>query len=189
MQLLTMGRSLGRISDQPSRYKMAQQSLLPRFGDANGPDGRVGEPWQTLAHTSGRAMELKGLLTGKTNENAEKTTKAMNKIETKPAPRNAAPTQSKQAFPIGRWSIFRNPFAKAPKPKVVAEPKQVELVLDSVQPVRNDLSDSDLELVPASKPTQGSVTQEQTPLPDKPTESPGHGWSRLKTQLFGVEKV
>ena len=34
LRLLTVGRSLGAVRDQPSRYKMTQQSLLPKFGTA-----------------------------------------------------------------------------------------------------------------------------------------------------------
>jgi hypothetical protein len=51
------------------------------------------------------------------------------------------------AFPLGRWTIFQKPFFKEPKPEVTAAPVQGELSLDSVTPVRNDLSDSDLEVV------------------------------------------
>src|ERR1041385_5482465 len=34
MQLLSVGRSLCGINDEPSRYKMTQANLLPRFGSA-----------------------------------------------------------------------------------------------------------------------------------------------------------
>jgi hypothetical protein len=54
------------------------------------------------------------------------------------------------AYPLGRWTLKSNPFKSASKPggpPVV----QGELSLDKVKVVRNDLSDSDLELVAASK--------------------------------------
>lgn len=54
------------------------------------------------------------------------------------------------AYPLGRWTLFKNPFVKrsSPPPAPVA-PVQAEMMLDLVRPIRNDLSDSDLELVPA----------------------------------------
>lgn len=57
-----------------------------------------------------------------------------------------------QAFPRGRWTFFRNPFSCAPKPKMAEGPVQGELSLDSVRPVRNDLSDSDFEITRRTRP-------------------------------------
>ena len=51
--------------------------------------------------------------------------------------------------PLGRWTSMRNPFAAKPAPKTEATMVQTEMRLDAVKPVRNDLSDADLELVPA----------------------------------------
>ena len=52
----------------------------------------------------------------------------------------------KVAFPGGRWALKSSPFKStkpAPRP-----PVQGELSLEKVKPVRNDLNDCDLELVP-----------------------------------------
>jgi hypothetical protein len=83
----------------------------------------------------------------------------------------------KPAFPKGRWTLKANPF-RANRPVVVRVPQSVqgELSLDNVKPVRNDLTDSDLELVPlkpAPKPPEAAV-----PVPAKPAA--GSWWARLK---------
>ena len=72
-------------------------------------------------------------------------------------------------FPLGRWTSMRNPFAAKPTTKTEATMVQTEMRLDAVKPVRNDLSDADLELVPARQsainaPDAKSNTEPQ-PLP------------------------
>jgi hypothetical protein len=101
----------------------------------------------------------------------------------------AAQSGTTQVFPNGRWSIFRNPFAKTPRPKPSMEPRQSELLLDSVKPVRNDLTDSDLEVVTVSKPPAEPAAQENASHSGEPPEASGLAWGRIKTQLFGAEKV
>ncbi len=59
-------------------------------------------------------------------------------------------TSGMNAYPLGRWTLKANPFKSSIRP---ARPPGVqgELSLEKVKVVRNDLSDSDLELVAASK--------------------------------------
>ena len=94
-----------------------------------------------------------------------------------------------QAFPRGRWTLGAKPAPRA-RPAAV----QGELSLDRVKPVRNDLSDTDLELVPAKPvvkvrepqnvfaapmPTPAPAAAAATPVPPK------ESWfSRLTTRLF-----
>ena len=112
-----------------------------------------------------------------------------------PAVNTAATAVSKQAFPQGRWTIFRNPFGGVmTKPKVVQAPVQGELSLDAVKPVRNDLSDSDLEVIRVSRPAPVepvAVTSVLTPpaASAEPPEPVGPVWDRLKTQFFGAGKT
>jgi hypothetical protein len=58
--------------------------------------------------------------------------------------------------------------------------------------VRNDLSDSDLEVVRAiqTTPAGGSATVPSAePVALTPPELDGLVWNHLKTQLFGAEKA
>jgi hypothetical protein len=71
---------------------------------------------------------------------------------------------------------------------------QAELRLDSVKVVRNDLSDSDLEIVAAKTP-KGSATK-PSPGPAEGASAPAAGqcettdsaWGRVGARLFGADK-
>lgn len=184
MQLLALGRSLGRINERQNRYKLARQSLLPKFwiaGDGESPETPTSE-------ISGKKAVT---LDPRRHENANAKTMIMKSSTVRPDLTAAAAAQSgtTQVFPHGRWSIFRNPFAKTPRPKPSIEPRQSELLLDSVKPVRNDLTDSDLEVVAANKPPIEPAAQEIASRPGEPPEASALAWGPIRTQLFGAEKV
>jgi hypothetical protein len=101
----------------------------------------------------------------------------------------ASKSWTTHAFPHGRWTLFKNPFIKTPKPAPPLEPRQSELLLDSVKPVRNDLTDSDLEVVATSKPPVEQPTEEAASPTGEPSEASGLVWDRIKTQFFGAGKV
>jgi len=222
MQLLAVGRSLGRVNDQPSRYRlMTQQSLLPKFGPSK---NSVGEP-PVSERTASAAQDAPPRPTVSTlRREGIRTTQAnpmkdSNNMKTAAAnhsaPAAAVSPLPQQTFPHGRWTLFKNPFSGAPKPKAKTSgtPLQGELLLDAVKPVRNDLSDSDLEVVPASKPGSGVASPVAAPLsqglsgtsgsagpagPAGPGGGEGVGvangadgliWDRLKMQFFGAGKT
>jgi hypothetical protein len=131
------------------------------------------------------------------------------------------PVAKKSGFGLG-WLAKANPFAgssdapvqtAAPiaAPKSVAvqpqmpmqpvaqpvaaktdRPEQGELSLDKVKVVRNDLSDADLEVVPAT--TKKPKAPPGSTIPDKryvrPTDQPDHlgkkAWGLLGNRLFGA---
>ncbi len=208
MQLLTVGRSLDRISDEPSRYKMTQQTLLPKFGSVNATEVRARGLSETKNPVIAPAAAGKAKAASATARNDRiKMNAVQQEMERKAAPVSAAP---KPAFPRGRWTLFRNPFAKAPKPEAVTRaPVQSELLLDAVKPVRNDLSDSDLELVeaarrsaevkaqapvaapnPAPAPVPVAVPQVAVDAPEaEPVAADGVVWNRIKNQFFGAGKA
>lgn len=93
-------------------------------------------------------------------------------------------SRARPAFPKGRWTLPENPFRSSYTPKTKrARGVQAELSLDNVKPVRNDLSDSDLELVPLEP---AAPTQEKLPIADGGEAfRMASVWVRLKTRLFG----
>lgn len=182
MQLLTVGRSLGRIHDQPSRYKMTQQCLLPKFGSASAPEDEACETSETTNQVFAKTDVQK---CPPNNASAAIERKSMNAAQSaKPVTAAASEPASRPAFPRGRWSLFKNPFTKAAKPVPAKAPEQSELRLDAVKPVRNDLADADLELVQAARrvPAHGAQGTEQSP-------ADGAAWNRIKTQFFGTGKA
>ncbi len=191
MQLLTVGRSLGRILDEPSPYKMTQQSLLPKFGSVSASeDPACGSgPSVNTAFAKTEFEKKKPAIVSATNDRKHmKAFQPSSQVTTAPEAASA-----RQAFPRGRWTLFKNPFSKAPKPAASAAPVQSEMSLDAVKPVCNDLSDSDLELVQAARRSAGQsaslpVEAGEAAVP-KPAAPDGVVWDRIKNQFFGAGKA
>ena len=200
MQLLTVGRSLRSVKGGRSPFRPAEQGMLPKFAASRAPEAKPAEnansqprparspfvpPPQKVAKLA-RGRLLKKILS------PFKRNKTMNAVEVEPQSVSAsAPTKPEQAFPFGRWTLFSNPFNRSSKtrPKTDAGPVQTELSLDAVKPVRNDLSDSDLEVVPMK------AAAPAVPLPATTTATSAHEaeasgvvWHQLKNHLFGAEK-
>lgn len=162
MKLLGTSHAFGRILDRPSRYRLIQQSLLPKFGGEKGPESAVGVKPNGLPPTSSaqnagttRAASAAVKVGWLSRVFRRRTNKTMNTVEADPSMASAsAPPKPEHAFPFGRWTLFGNPNnrvpAAAPKSRPAAGPVQGELLLDAVKPVRNDLNDSDLEVVPSA---------------------------------------
>src|SRR5262245_47800624 len=101
MQLLSVGRSLCGFSDEPSRYKMTQGNLLPKFGST-----------KELGKTDANQRPVRS--SGKKIEGAPRPGLRQAELEmTRPmghatpdAPADpAAPRKTQvQAFPLGRWT-------------------------------------------------------------------------------------
>lgn len=202
MQLLTVGRSLGTVPKGPNRFRPAEQGLLPKFGSPKEPESRTTEtpapppPPMTApqpAREEVKAPAKPGVL--KMFLSPFQRRKAMNTVEAAP-PTDAAPAPAKAnpSFPLGRWTLFANPFNKTKTPPVEAGPVQGELLLDLVKPVRNDLRDSDLEVVAAPKPAPMPAASvfaptrsnlEATSRAAEEAEPIEPVWNRLKNQWFG----
>ena len=113
--------------------------------------------------------------------------------KTQPGPAKVAiyMEATKKLRPFGGWSLFKNPFNRAPGRKKESGPVQTELSLESVKPVRNDLSDTDFEpartpqlaVQPPEAPREPAAVQ---PLVSTGTSNHGSPWQRFKTRLFRV---
>jgi len=126
MNLLTAGRSLSEARERPHRYKV-RSGALPRFGKPGAPAA------------AGSAASLA------VSERSEKT------VGSQPMNSNTVIAQKLPGAPaLGEWTRKINLFKPA-RPTAARLAVQGELSLDRVKPVRNDLSDSDLELVAVTK--------------------------------------
>lgn len=217
MQFLAVGRSVDRIRDHPTRYKMMQQNFLPKFGPANSDDKqiktkRVAAARQPRAHRKavvpGRALlavrRATASIKSRFFKQVVETLKFRNpmqsiSLESTPAsfPADAAATQP---FPQGRWTVlsktsfFANPFVPKRKSNAERQPIQAELALDSIKPIRNDLREADFEENPASGDVMISTVS--TGADPKPSEeaapdakTPQPAWGQLAAQFFGAEKA
>jgi hypothetical protein len=154
MQLLTATRSLSEAKYQPHRYKLMRDGW-PTFGNA-------------VVERSGD--ELAGA-------SAERNAMKMDLVEAE-GNANAA---VKQAYPLGRWT--KNPFRSTVIPSQRAGAVQGELSLEKVKPVRNDLSDSDLELLPRTRVAENPFTAATPKAGEEIAQKLGL-FSRIKARLF-----
>jgi hypothetical protein len=126
MNLLTAGRSLSEARERPHRYKV-RSGALPKFGKPSAPAA-------ARSATSFAASER--------SENA---------VGSQPMNSNTVSVQKLPGMPVlGEWARKINLFKPA-RPTAARLAVQGELSLDRVKPVRNDLSDSDLELVKVTR--------------------------------------
>ena len=127
MDLLTAGRSLSEARERPHRYKL-RHGALPKFGK----------------------VEPVSLEKNSESPVARQCKQFEQMVEAQPMNSNTVAVEPRRDPTLERWAQKVNPFKSAPatppRPAV-----QGELSLDKVKPVRNDLSDSDLELVAITK--------------------------------------
>ena len=181
VQLLAVGRSLCSIRDQPSRYKMTQQNRLPKFGlptHAESIAAVAESRGVTLVRNAGAQARMPG------GPGKEEATMNAIEIQSKASPKTSVAVPA-QPYPSGRWTM-KNPFHRSPGGGKTSTPVQGEFSLDAIRPVRNDLSDSDLEIVPAGppvdpparRPAPGAARMDSFEDAAKPL------WSRLRARLL-----
>jgi len=170
MRLLAAGRSVMGIKKKPGPYRMNQEHLLPRFAPVPKAAGSAAEPQESL-ETVAPASDLTES-SGGSEPGASATPRP-----TQPEVRGGfLPRWAKRLAGLGRREKKE---AKAP---LGARLVQAELTLAAVKVVRNDLTDSDFELVPAARaqaavrPTQAKTTAASQPM--------GIIWNRLSARLL-----
>jgi len=161
---------------------MRQQHPLPKFGPPARPETKT--PDAVATHSRPVVEEQRAPFS---QPEPQAIKKNMNPLHTRPpAPSGAAmnTTSLSSAFPLGRWTrLRRNPFGSRPQRPAGTPPVQGELRLDLVRPVRNDLSDADLEVVEAPEPVSAARESEAGSSID---ESHRFLWSRLTARIFGA---
>jgi hypothetical protein len=195
MKLLAVGRSIGRFGNDHSPFKMTQQSLLPKFGSVKASEEPARGSGEKRNQAFAPAALPTELLIPPDAATGDKTMNAVRAVQSEQTTETAAPAKTKPAaerpaFPHGRWTLFRNPFSKSGKSKSAAAPVQTELLLDLVKPVRNDLSDSDLEVVRVqSKPAAEAVERvPAAPVAKEAVSQEPVAWDRIKNQFLGAGK-
>ena len=157
LRLLTTGKSLVGIRDSETRYRLTRQRFVPRFGPAE-------NPFCATAKT-GSAQPDKGTAAGEPSPlRREKPTNAScglvpavlvgsQRRQFAGMLRSRA-TALRQAWAGRLAALFFRSRGKAAAVGVLRTtrlPVQGELLLDRIKVVRNDLSDADLEVIPASR--------------------------------------
>ena|SRR5579859_6624895 len=197
LRLLAAGKSLVGLKESDSRYRLTNQRLLPQFGSKSNPFRTDGDAGQKLAITPALRAET-------LQPDAESPQTAVAPAQKGPPtqrPESKATLAIRQAsHQLADWagkytSRLAGPFqSRSAKPAMPAIPAlakpmvQGELSLERVKVVRNDLSDSDLDIV-RCRP-QPSLANRSVPVAEpKAAEMPDKPWSRVTGRLFGAGKT
>ena len=206
MRLLAAGSSIRGIKDRRSPYKMTQQHLLPKFGASKGvAEAKAAATSEPVAAPLSSAVTEVG---GATLENRSPSGGASDLDCSAPGTIGEAPTEPNPIYmsviegtaksDVGEgglwraWSAWRgfsrmrNPFATKSSPtKKGTEPVQGELLLESIKVVRNDLNETDLEVVPAANSQIAAERAAHQPVNDGARQA----WRRIAARLFGVRRT
>jgi len=212
-KLLTTGKSLVGLSQPSSRYQL-QKGALPKFESAKNPFAAKApaEPAEHEPQLSKLSPELAAAADAKKPQHLSTLGALIVDRETAvAASRNAhaaepakTPEQPKVAAPVDSWLKKINPMVwfgnrKPAEPKPAAPrfhkphaPTQGELSLDNVKVMRNDLSEADVEVVPAKSrapkvlampaPQAGAAAMALT-IPDLPPAT--RAWEFIGEHLMG----
>ena len=202
LRLLTTGKTLVGVEDVKTRYRVNRQGTLPRFGSAKNPFGATEKPEPVRADARGESEDA---LPSSRERLAENSSPLPARDSSAAAvPLKLAESLGSTAFGFalalrqgiaGFWSgVWRrlstllwrprgNPVRAGglhlPKPAL-----QGELSLDKIKVVRNDLSDTDLEIARIKPPATAPdlrVTETGEPR--------GTSWGRLAGRVFGAGKT
>ena len=233
MKLLSVSKSFAGGRNQPGRYKMVEQGLLPKFAPVGRPVSlapkRKSDGPAVKKEQNATPMGASNSPPGNLFQGADPVTDPVKAVA--PTPR-AAVCVNAIAAPTNWFRLGNNPFVNRPagRPKPLTpqgaskngvgtassphfvsstafygdEPSppllaralkrtllttaQAELSLDAVKPVRNDLSDSDLQIVPARPEIKPDALKWPGPRLLKPALT-GFAWSRLTARFFNSERV
>jgi hypothetical protein len=202
IKLLSVSRSFGGGTNESGRYRMAEQALLPKFAPVGRPISLApkGNPPPPSAVFRADRLEPKTAGPGinpcisapALDSTMKKTPAFTERVADAAALSQPATKICQNAVPAStHWfRLPNNPFVRQPTGGIAPpRPVQAELSLDAVRPVRNDLSDADLEVVAAMP----AATPADNQKPDRrrwfKPEVTGFAWSRLTARLFSSERV
>jgi hypothetical protein len=189
VKLLASGKSLIGVEETESRYRLAGQKWLPEFAAVKNPFASTVTP--KCNSPACHSPEGAGANTT-AQEVAKQSTHQQLAVKQATEACPAAKRFSGAKF-AGKLLAAFNPFSPRLGGKLrpaggarLAAPVQGELSLDNVKVVRNDLSDSDLPIVPLR-----SSAVDMPEVPATAATEDGSGkvgtFGRLTSRLFGAE--
>jgi hypothetical protein len=206
LRLLTAGKSLVGVRDTESPYRLTNQRLLPQFGPTRNPFSGSGnsEPAQTEARSPGAdgGNGASGEGCGIPNPCGTTATALQRGAQNRTASTNAGGHSFTEALRLraatllsgckaklaGLVGRMRVKAAKPAIPRFTKPPVQGELSLDKIKVVRNDLSDADLEVVPARTPTAPASSGPALRTGERAGVAEST-WGRVTAGFFGAGKT
>lgn len=191
LQLLTVGQSLRETKDTTGAYRLPEAKAVPRVDGSQPGESRPTKGEDPLAPSLFEpAVRLSPRRPGAMAMEADP---AKVEVETgsfpvpPPSPKPGAGAFDNASVQQRKWSLKQVLFVRRSQQTVDGRAVQTEWALEKVMVMRNDLSDSDLEIVAARKPAH---------LP-KPVQNPswlfwkrqrdvaGSAWVRWTNRVFG----
>lgn len=125
---------------------------------------------------------------------------AVQPVKAEPAPTKlpsaAKVVPARKPMPLAGWIKKVNPLSYLPtrelgvknaiRSKGVRTPVQAELSLEKVKVVRNDLSDTDLEIIPAKLAKPAELPNVSNPVIQPITKTEPTTWNRMTSRVLGA---
>jgi hypothetical protein len=203
LRLLTAGKSLVGLKDTGSRYNVPRRGLLPQFSAKKNPFRASTRPEfnqsTTLKNVSeGQSANRAAADSENPGEPALSGRAAVplreSSLPIAPAVSIPQKTADKRELPGSRgfrWIAslpwMRPKVEKPAIPRLTKSMVQGELSLDAVRVVRNDLSDTDLEIVPAKRTE--AIVEPKTACPTVPVAALRQNtWDQVAGRIVGAGK-
>ena len=168
LRLLATGKSWVGMDDLSARYRVSDPRGLPKFGGKKNPFRVTTRPErEELPNAKPQALERSGTVeVGGADSSPQSQPKpgAMSATSVPPRGRGQG-WLGRLVAKIGAWFTRAPRPAKPAIPQFAKLPAQGELSLDSVRVMRNDLTDADLEVVPAKPPVAKRSAAAEQPTP------------------------
>jgi hypothetical protein len=200
LRLLTAGKSLVGLKSAEIRYRFTDPRGMPRFGAKRNPFRATTLP--DAAQASSRLTVKETGTDEVVSSSAERARPGSSEPPTVEVPRKQSRTAlerlrvpfarltfawlSRQAAHLKSVAAARRLRTPSPAPPKVCKPVQGELSLEKVRVMRNDLRDSDLEVI-ARRPPARPVQKE--PPEGTIKRTPNGAWGRVAGRLFGTGKI
>ena len=201
LRLLTAGKSLVGMRDAETRYRVTGQRLLPQFGPGRNPFStrEKAEPMQTelrspadhkpngvpkeARSTPGLSRERKAAPQSRLEEQKTPPSSGSRDLGGMLRRRTGTLLAGWKTKLAGLLANRRSTVTKTAIPRFTKPPVQGELSLEKIKVVRNDLSDADLEVIPAKPPTASAMrTVERGPVAE-------NAWGRVTARFLGTGRT
>jgi hypothetical protein len=192
-QLLTMGKSVVRTQTAPGRYRVRRSYRLPKFETPITPAplrsgltgvAQLGAP----AATPARGIAIPGREEGTVHAVKEATVPVTGRTMERGVLAVRQVGSGVAGFCDGVAVVWRRLFPP-PVNRTHRSALQGEVCLDSIQVLRNDLCDADLEILPRRKARAAAVPAEAPDSAAGMREPAGLNWMRIAWRLFAAART
>lgn len=182
LRLLSTGKSLVGMREEPRPYQVPDEPVLPRFERKKNPFRATTRPAHKVETPIAAAQPTPAPAMPAANPEPVIVEK---RVEAQASGPEKLRTASVEPRKFQLWAWIRSFVGAGREPQVPRAPQQTELRLEKIQVVRNDLSESDIEIVPrAAGPQPGA----QAPVPVRvvsPEAVSASSWGRVSARVFG----